>query len=336
MIEVEQLKYPNNQTNHEGKSRKVGIELEFANLKLDQIAEIIIDQFGGELHKVNPYHYEVTNTPLGRFIMEIDASLLKEMVIQGYLEEMGISRKEDYKLREAIDNILRDVAESVVPYEVSTPPIAIDQIDQIETLKNNLRKAGAKGTEDSLVYAFGLQLNPDVPSLEPAYLVNYIRAFMLFYHYLKQQLEVDFTRKLTPYVNPYSRKYTKIVLNEGYQPSMEKLIDDYVYHNPTRNRSLDLLPLFAFLDYQKVSEAVEDTLIKPRPTFHYRFPNSKVSLESWTIVHEWNHWVMVEKLAEDEKNLRILSEDYLKYLDDPFYFKKDWITQLQAWIDQNQ
>lgn len=338
--EVPKLNFPPKQFNYSGNKRKVGVELEFTGLELDDIADILYQHFNGDLEKKNPYHYFLHNTSLGGpFIMEIDALLLKEMVIQGYLENLGITMEDDYKFRDAIDKLLKEVAESVVPYEVATPPIYFEELKQIEDLKNALREAGAKGTEDSIIYAFGLQLNPDVPSLDTKEILDYLRAFLIFYYWLKQALEVDFTRQITPYVNAFSKKYTRKILDPAYQPSQDDFIDDYLYYNPTRNRALDLLPLMTFLDEKRVMNTLENELIKGRPTFHYRLPNSKVSLKSWSIIKEWNNWVLVEKLAENKEAIEDLGSAYLEYLNDPFYSKQDWLSKINRWvkrIDQNQ
>lgn len=322
--------------NFRGDPRKIGVELEFADLDLDAITDIVKAEFGGTLKKINPYHYRLVDTDIGDFSMEIDASLLKEMVIQGYLENLGITRKEDFKFRDAVDKLLKEMAESVVPYEVSAPPVFIEDLPRIEKLKNALRDSGAKGTEDSILYAFGMQLNPDVPSLEAQVIVRYLKAFLIFYYWLKQKLELDFTRQMTPFVNAFPKKYTRLLLDPAYQPEWPQLIDDYINYNPTRNRALDMLPLFAFVDNGRVKNALDDSLIIPRPTFHYRFPNSKVSLQSWSIIEEWNYWVLVEQLAESPDALTRLSKEYLAYLDDPFYMKKDWIKQVDEWVNQMQ
>ena len=334
--QVSAIQYPTLSTNYAGQPRQVGIELEFAGLELDTIAAIIIQKFGGYKRAVNPYLCYIEDTSLGRFSVEIDAQLLKEMVIQGYLEDMGITRAEDVKFRGAIDKILKEVAESVVPYEVCTPPVPMTEIPRIEALKNDLREAGAKGTEDSIIYAFGLQLNPDVPSLEVDSLLAYLRAFLVAYPWLKQEMEIDFTRQLTPYINAFSKRYIRKVLDPAYQPSMGAFIDDYLYHNPTRNRALDLLPLLAFMDEKRVHNAVDSTLIKQRPTFHYRLPNSMVSLKSWRITTEWNYWVQVENLANDTESLQRLSKEYLAYLNEPFATKQDWLPKFDAWVSRTK
>ena len=330
---VPELSYPLNTSNFKGEPRKIGVELEFAGLELDTIAGIIDEMFGGHLNKVNPYHYYQEDTSLGTFSIEIDATLLKEMVIQGYLENLGITRKEDFKFRDAVDKLLKEVAVSFVPCEVCSPPVFIEDLLKIEELKNKLRQAGAKGTEDSIMYAFGLQLNPDVPSLETKDLVDYLRAFLIFYYWLKQHLEIDFTRQITPFVNAFSKKFTRKILDPAYNPTQEEFIDDYLYFNPTRNRALDMLPLLAYLDKERVNSYVDDHLIKARPTFHYRLPNSKVSLKSWSIIEEWNNWVLVEKLAENKEAIHELGDAYLAYLNDTFATRNDWLIKIEAWVN---
>ncbi len=332
----ETLLNPPTLINFEGQPRRVGIELEFTGLELDAIADLIIEQFGGYKKPVNPYLCYVEDTRFGRFSVEIDAQLLKEMVIQGYLENLGITKAEDVKFRGAIDKLLKEVAESVVPYEVCSPPIPIAEIPTIEILKNELRQAGAKGTEDSIIYAFGLQLNPEVPSLETESILAHLRAFLLSYPWLKQEMGIDFTRQLTPYVNAFAKRFTRKVLDPDYAPSMEAFIEDYLYYNPTRNRALDLLPLFAYINQEQVRSAVDDALIKARPTFHYRLPNSKVSLKSWRIIQEWNYWVQVENLASDPEGLKKLSREYLAYLNEPFATKQDWLTKFETWLTKAQ
>lgn len=331
--EIPSYNYPSRKLNFEGNPRKVGVELEFTGLELDDIAGILKQEIGGHLERINPYHNYLKDTSLGSsFSMEIDAMLLKEMVIQGYLENLGITHEEDFKFREAIDKLLKEVAESVVPYEVSSPPVLIKDLPKIEAIKNHLREAGAKGTEDSWFYAFGLQLNPDVPSLETKEILDYLRAFLIFYYWLKQRLEIDFTRQITPYVNAFSKKYNRKVLDPDYNPTQAEFIDDYLYFNATRNRALDLLPLLAYLDENRVQQTIDDSLVKARPTFHYRLPNSQVSLESWSIIEEWNNWVLVERLAENKEAIHDLGSAYLEYLNNPFYSKQDWLLKIDKWV----
>ena len=71
---------------------------------------------------------------------------------------------------------------------------------------------------------------------------------------------------------------------EDYPATADRLIDDYVRFNPTRNRPLDMLPVLACLDRERTLAAVEDPhLTKPRPAFHYRMPNSLLDEPDWRV-----------------------------------------------------
>ena len=70
-----------------------------------------------------------------------------------------------------------------------------------------------------------------------------------------------------------------------------------------------------------------------RPTFHYRMPNCCVDDADWRIAHEWNHWVEVEKLANDADKLHSLSEQYLQLKNESLFgFEKKWYHQLEEQI----
>jgi len=66
----------------------------------------------------------------------------------------------------------------------------------------------------------------------------------------------------------FGSSYVTKVLNPAYKPDLDQLIEDYLESNNSRNRSLDLLSLFAHFDEDRVSAAVNDDRIKARPTLH--------------------------------------------------------------------
>jgi hypothetical protein len=91
------------------------------------------------------------------------------------------------------------------------------------------------------------------------------------------------------------------------------LIDDYIALNPTRNRNLDMLPLFALLDEDRVRSKLPEEKINARPTFHYRLPDMSLKDKDWGLATEWNRWVAVEWLAADQQRLASLSRAYLDH-----------------------
>lgn len=104
---------------------------------------------------------------------------------------------------------------------------------------------------------------------------------------------------------------------------MDQLIDDFITDNPTRNRELDMLPLFAHLDEDRVRARVDDPLIKARPTYHYRLPNTNLADPEWGVLTEWNRWVIVERLAAAHNRRRQLADTYLQRNPEDFM---DWLT----------
>ncbi len=124
------------------------------------------------------------------------------------------------------------------------------------------------------------------------------------------------------------------MLDPLYRPGMERLIDDYLAQNPTRNRALDLLPAMAYADPARVLARVgRPDLVKPRPAYHYRLPNSLVGDPVWTIAAEWNRWVQVERLAADGPRLAGMTEAWFAQMNRPLGSWSDaWAQESERWL----
>jgi hypothetical protein len=291
--------------NARGAVRRAGFEFEFAGVGLKAAAIIVQHVFGGRTVVQGTFAREVRDTRFGHFSVEIDSSLLKERRYERALNELGLDPAT--LDRAGLERNLVRVFSRLVPFEIGTPPIPVTELAPLEELRRLLRQNGARGTRASLLYAFGLHINPEIPAEDPGALLNYLRAFLLLYPKLKRHGEVDVARRLSPYINPFPEAYARLVLSDGY-PARDfgRLIDDYLEHNPTRNRPLDLLPVLAHLDRERVTTrlARQDLrLVKPRPAFHYRLPNCQVDEPDWTVAREWNSWVEVERLANDPERI---------------------------------
>ncbi len=304
-------------TNYEGKPRSIGIEIEFAGLELEEIVSIIIDEIGGKADYKGKFECKISDTEFGEFgdiAVELDASLLKSEKLGEYLNKMGI---EDEEYADTIEDFLSKAAKEVVPMEVVSPPIPLEKLPEFERVREALHKNAAQGTRDSVFHAFGLHLNPELPSLEANEIRDFLKAFVITYDWLKEKHDIDTSRRLTPYIDPFQDDYIKHILQPDYNPDIEILIDDYLEFNPTRNRPLDMLPLFTFIDEKRVTSVIDDGLTTSRPTFHYRLPNCELSDPDWSIIKEWNIWVIVERLAHSKEKLNTLSETHLEWLENP-------------------
>lgn len=315
------------QENHDGQPRRTGVEIELSGMQLDTLANSVAELLELKAEPGGRYDYILKGDDAGDWVVELDFHLLKEM---------GKKPRKQDSISDSAEQLLASVAGQLVPLELVSPPLPFDRLEDIERIIKTLRHQGAKGSSDEFRNAFGLQLNPEIPSTEPELLLRFLQAFTCLHDWLLLQEQVDVTRKLTSYINPYPKAYLKLVLAEDYQPNLQQLIDDYLLHNPTRNRALDCLPLFMHLDEKRVKAKVQNELVKARPTFHYRLPSCEIHQADWGLHRAWNGWVQVEKLAADQKRLAACCQAYRHYLDKPLNnLFTSWADALeQQWLDQ--
>lgn len=325
------LKQPPWQENADGKTRRVGVELEMSGLDLDTLAGLVAGFFELDITSDGRYERRLRGDPEGDWVIELDYDLLKKLGRED-LDAESLAGQ----INKTTEEALAWAAEAIVPLEIVGPPLPLDRLNEVEALISYLRETGAKGTSESIFNAFGMQFNPELPSHEARMITACLKAFMCLYDWLLVRADVDFSRRVTSYVDPFPTDYVKKLLAADYWPDLETLIDDYLADNPTRNRALDMLPLFMFLDEERVRAATDDTLIKARPTFHYRLPDCKVDEPDWGLHVAWNDWVEVERLAADENRLQACCEAYLDFLGSPLkgIFSK-WATVVDTkWLDQ--
>ncbi|MGP9677868.1 amidoligase family protein [Halomonas sp. AOP27-A1-41] len=327
------LQAPPNRLNSDGKVRRVGIEIEFAGLPPHDTALVVRDLFKGELNVVSPHRLLVEGTRWGVFGIELDTqyahpdqALLEEQANQdSEWERHRHQRRLEFhqKTREFIG----DMVTGLVPTELICPPVPWNELEELDTIFQALRDQGAKGTDASLLYGFGLHLNLEVARLDVDYLLAVLRAYLLLAHWLRDEIKVDITREVLPHANPFPKEYALKVLDRRYQPDLAAFINDYLHYNATRNREFDLLPLFAYLCPEHPHALLHTKLIKPRPTFHYRLPNAQLSQPGWGAVVEWNRWVEVEQLAADTPLLQTRCDEYIAKQNRPFMMRlKDKLT----------
>ncbi len=310
-----------------GAVRRLGVEIEFTGMEVDSIVDTIITQFGGRADTLSDYEVNVIDTSLGQFGVELDFSYIKRISRERH------ESADTNDLEELAEAIVGAIAKQLVPFEVVAPPIAMTDLWQLEDLFVSLRNSDAQGTHASAKNAFGLQLNPEMPDCEAATILNYMRAFLCLYEWLKMRCDVDFSRRLTSYVDPFGKDYVRKVLKPSYQPAIDQLIDDYLEFNPTRNRALDMLPLFAHIDEPRLRAKIDDDRVKARPTLHYRLPNSLIDDPQWGLIHPFRDWLQVDNLAMDKARLEKVCQAYRNYLDNPTAnLFTNWSHSVSEWL----
>ena len=242
-------------------------------------------------------------------------------------------------LAHEIESNIDNASRVLIPCEVVTDPIPFDELEKLDILIQTLSSLGAEGTQHSLIYAFGLHINPSIPDQDAATLTRFIQAFLLLHTWIIESSAIDITRRfLTKYIDPFPQPYMELVLSNTYSPGTAALVSDYLEHNPTRNRALDMLPILCELDEATVLNAINDderNLIKGRPAFHYRLPDCKVNVPGWSAATSWNQWVYIEKLATDDNLLHELIGEW-RDCNEKFTLapKTTWAMRLTSLLSQ--
>ncbi len=299
----------------DGAMRRVGVEIELQGIEVAQLARLTAEVLGGALIQDSAAMFTIDVAGQGEWRVEVDLLLLKELAREA---QSGDSFKA----------LLADVVEAttslVVPCEIVSPPLPMDTMGPVlDELVQALYKAGARGTRHTPWYAFGVHLNVDVPDASAATLLTYLQAFVCAYDWLVWHGKVDLARRITPYIDAFPRDYDLLITKPNYTADMTLLIDDYLAHSPTRNRALDMLPMFSQVDPARVQRAVDDPLVQARPALHYRLANSSVDEPDWSIRQPWVEWVALERLAADSDALRECCAAFRKH-------RKQWLHAMNA------
>lgn len=308
-----------------GQPRRIGIEIEFSNISAAQAAEIVHNRYGGKIVARDPHDYRVLGSRLGDFKAELDTQYAHPAIADRLGDGAAVAEGLGESLERAVARALGDIGSLWLPVEIVSPPVPLSALPDIDSLVSDLRTAGAEGTDQGLLFAFSTQLNVEPPSCELPVILDHFKAFLLLSEWLRLEIKPDNMRRLLPFADPFPGDYVRMVLDPGYDPGLVRFINDYIEANPTRNRELDLLPLLSELDPARVHRLLDDVLIKARPTFHYRLPDTRLSDPQWGLVTEWNRWVRVEYLAANSDALRQAANAY---------FARDAGASSGSWFDQ--
>jgi hypothetical protein len=312
-------RFPPRRRAFHGGQRRVGVELEFSGLSGAAVAKQARDLFGGVIEERDPYRHVVLGSSLGDLTVELDLRAAHPDNPQGD----GIGDR----VMQAVHSAVGAVGSLVMPQEVVVPPLPMERLPEVDRLVEALRRQGAIGTRRNILHAFGLHLNPEIAAADAGYLLDHLLAFALLSPWLRAVIDVDLSRRLSPFTRPYPPDYVRRLAQPGYRPDLRQLIADYLDANPSRDRELDMLPIFAGLEPELVTARATLDKVKPRPTFHYRLPDSNVDQPGWGVVADWNRWVEVERLAADPPRLSAMARTFVQ--DFQGTESPEWVGELQ-------
>ncbi|NJO55693.1 MAG: amidoligase enzyme [Rhodospirillales bacterium] len=273
----------------------------------------------------DPHDWRIADSRIGDFKVELDSQYAhpSEATKEKLETDAQDGDRPDLSARIQRDfaRTIGDIGQFFVPVEIVAPPVPLSRLPELDAIVDDLRAAGAEGTDEGLLFAFATQLNIEVPARDVSTLLRHLQAFLVLSDWLRGEIRLDLNRRVLPFTDPFPRVYATTILDPAYAPDIDGLIDDYLEANPTRNRELDMLPLFADIDADRVRRQIDDPRIKARPTFHYRLPDTRLRDPQWGFITEWNRWVRVEQLAADPAALKEAAQSYLSrsesWLPDP-------------------
>jgi hypothetical protein len=281
----------------------VGIEIEFLGLSARAAANALVGDLGGWSEAEDPHAFKVRGTSLGDMLIETDL----RYVHPKRHPNLGV------RLDRRVAAWLGTIVSPFVPRELITAPIPIARLPDVDAIVASLRAAGARGRGAVLWDALGLHFNIDPPRLDATTVTAFLKAFLLVSDDLRREIargRVRLTLALPP---DYPKAYKRRVIDPDYWPDLTNLTADYLAANPTRKRALDLLPLLAYLDEERVRSALPHEKIGSRPVFHYRLPQAHVSDATWSIMPDWERWLRVERLATNPEQLSRMGKAILSH-----------------------
>lgn len=323
---------PETTVKHDGSPRQVGVEMEFQGIAVKELAQLIATTLRGDIETVSIVEYAVHVPDQGDYRVELDFARLKALAKETHDAEDEVDNTDTLDVL-ALDAI-GAASSLVVPCEVVAPPLPMATFaGPMQRLTTAIRDAGGKGTGYAFYYAFGLHLNVEPPDLEADTVVAYMKAFACLFDWIVWQGNVDWARRATPYIQRYPAGYDMKLTDPDYWPDWPALVDDYLKANPTRNRALDMLPLFSQIDAEQVRSRVDDDRVQARPTFHYRLANCAIDEPDWSVADPWRRWLQIEHLASDREKLTACCAAYRRDRDRLLHrFDNAWRERVTPWL----
>ncbi|MCZ0813880.1 amidoligase family protein [Roseovarius sp. EGI FJ00037] len=300
--------------NAKGAPRKIGVEIELGGLDEGEVARICAEVLGGRAEQGDGTLWIVHDTRIGRIEVYLDTSLRKAA-------------------RSKLRDLALDLGREVIPVEIVTAPLDMAGLEELHALTAALRRAGALGSGAGWVFGFGMHLNIEIASRRNADILRPLLAYALIEDWLRHAGPIDESRRLLPFTDPYPTSFVRALLGLGMDASLREVIAVYLEHTPSRNRGLDMLPIFAHL----APGSVKDTLsgsVSARPAFHFRLPDCLIDEPGWSIAHEWERWVTVERIAEDERLLTRLGAAWLDDHGMVTFSRASWAERCGALLHQ--
>lgn len=270
-------------------TRLCGVEIELGGLAAEEVTDLCVSELGGR-KRVSSEGFEVTGSVIGDLEVYLDTALRKAQ--KGALRDIGL-----------------ELGKDVIPVEIVTEPLDPADLARLDSFRETLRRHGAIGSGGGILLGFGVHLNVQTASDSDADIVRPLLAYALIEDHLRHAAPIDSSRRLLPFTDPYPTSVVKGLIDLGPNAVLLEVIRFYLSETPTRNRGLDMLPIFADRHPDEVENAV-GSATSPRPAFHFRLPDCRIDEAGWSLKDEWARWRLVEEVAANAGLLQALCDGW--------------------------
>ncbi len=200
----------------EEKFRRVGLEVEFSGLEMDEVLDILQAELGGKLERVeekDTFYFKLKRSRLSRTAEE-------EKI---WIHFEGNETDPDSKIT--------DVSK-IKTIEVTSSPIDWEGVKIFDGAIQKLREAGAVGTTET--NAVSIQVNVEMATAKnPHYkvedLLSLLRNYYSASNFAMIEKEVPLPEVRKPYVGTYSQEMMKRIMDPKYKPSLREFYNDFFY-----------------------------------------------------------------------------------------------------------
>jgi hypothetical protein len=266
----------------------VGIEVEFTGLSARAAAFALQAGLGGSVSREDAHAFDLRGSALGDLSVELD-------IRQAHPQRHGAALAVNPGAK--LSALFGSVVSPFVPREMILSPLPAGRLQDVDRAIELLRQAGAKGDGRVLFGTLGLHFNIATRTSR----IADIRATTLSFARNDARLRAfigENDKRLSARLAPaFPDDYVRLLEARSPAQLPGEFIDDYLQHNATRDRALDLLPLLLHLDGPRVRRRLPYEKISARPVFHWRLPVARVGRKGWSVMASWRAWLDVEAEA---------------------------------------
>jgi hypothetical protein len=209
---------------------RVGIEVEFTGMTIEQAMQILQRTVGGKI--------EYTDVPWNMIVQEPDGTLrhldffFQRGNLKGSRTRGPIVVKPEYNDTSGVISAEAMTQKVVIELLTHPGPIRFPGVVELQKALTALQAEGAIGTRPDV--AVSLQVNVEIANgqienLNPRHLVHLLRNYNRPEHHRQIRRRYQIPKIRWPYIQPLSEGFLKRLMDPSYDPTLEQLKDDAIY-----------------------------------------------------------------------------------------------------------